>query len=248
MTLQDLPFAVGGLSRLVQDLGGDDELPDVVEEGTPADFVGFGRRQVEFLDDEIGQGPGALAVTPCPAVVGVESGGQGDDLFGQDGDVVGLARLADPLLELADGLVARRATEKREGARSGKTRFSRRSAARGRNRRARRSTRTKARRERAAVMTTRMAVIGRAVARDRPADEDSDDHRHAQGAEKDDRPQDKGGDPAAAPAATSRAPGGGLGGFGHGDSQLDPHRRCAREGPQSRLRLAQTAQWAVQSD
>jgi hypothetical protein len=213
VALQDLPFALGGLARLVQDLGRNDELPDVVEEGTPADLVGLGRGEVELLDDEVGQGPGPFAVAPCPAIVGVEGRGQGDDLLGQDGDVFGLAGLADPLLELADAGGAQRHREARggpvredevqaeEGGQGEEPAGQAFDQKKGQNRDGRRQ-------------DDADDGHGQAGARDRPADQETDDPGHGQRAEKDDQPEDQGGDAAAAPLR-GVAPGEGLGDFGH---------------------------------
>jgi hypothetical protein len=116
MAAEDFPLGGGRLARLVQDLDGDDQLPDVMEEGAPADLVGLERREVEFLDDEIGQGAGPFAVTSGAAVVGVQSRGQSDDFLGQDDGVVGGAGLVDEAFELADIRAAQRNRKTRRSA------------------------------------------------------------------------------------------------------------------------------------
>src|ERR1039458_766399 len=116
MTTEDFPLRRGRLSRLVQDLDGDDQLPDVMEEGAPADLVGLDRREVEFLDDEIGQGSGPFAVASRPTVVGVQGRGQSDDFLGQDDGVVGGPGFVDEAFELADVRAAQRNRKTRRSA------------------------------------------------------------------------------------------------------------------------------------
>ena len=105
MAAQLLPFLVGRLAGLVENLGADLELPDVVEERGPVQTVQVVVRQAELLAEAVGVGANALGVSSRDLVVDIERGGKPE----QDlGGLLGGERLAhlshedQPLLEALD--------------------------------------------------------------------------------------------------------------------------------------------------
>jgi hypothetical protein len=77
--LDRFPLVGVGLARLVQDVGVDGELADVVEERRPAQAIARRRRELELVGHEIGEGTDALGVTASAAIVLAESTDQLDD-------------------------------------------------------------------------------------------------------------------------------------------------------------------------
>ena len=54
VAVDDLPLLLGELRRLVQDVGVDGQLADVVQQGGPAQAVAVGGGQLELVGDEVG--------------------------------------------------------------------------------------------------------------------------------------------------------------------------------------------------
>ncbi len=70
--LHGLPFARGQWARLVQELCGNRQLPDVVEQGRPLEFRALLLGQAELLRDECRIGPRPFRVAPRQTVVTAE--------------------------------------------------------------------------------------------------------------------------------------------------------------------------------
>jgi hypothetical protein len=64
-----LPFCVGRLARLVQDVGMDRELADVVEERGPTKLVPLVPAEAEFFGDHVGEGTHPFRVAAGATVV-----------------------------------------------------------------------------------------------------------------------------------------------------------------------------------
>ena len=106
MAAQLLPFLVRRLAGLVQDLGADVELADVVEERGPIQTVELLSCQAELLAEAVGVGADALGVSARDLVVDVERPCQLEqNLRGllRTRRLVGPAQLMQPLLEALDG-------------------------------------------------------------------------------------------------------------------------------------------------
>ncbi len=77
---QELPLLVRRLGRLVQQLGRDRQLPDVVQERGPPQPVAAGLRHPELDREQLGEQAHPLRVTAGGAVVVVERGDEDEDL------------------------------------------------------------------------------------------------------------------------------------------------------------------------
>ena len=113
-----LPLLVGGLAGLVEDLGCDRELADVVEEGGPVEPVEVGLGELEPLADHHGVGADALGVAARDAVVAVERGGEDQEPLGRllrGARLAGLARDRDAVLEPLEPAGAQGELEARGG-------------------------------------------------------------------------------------------------------------------------------------
>jgi hypothetical protein len=74
VTAKLLPLLVGRLARLVQDLGADLELADVVQQRRPVEPVEVVAGQPELPSEAVAVGAHPLGVTPRKAVVDVKCG------------------------------------------------------------------------------------------------------------------------------------------------------------------------------
>ena len=114
MPAQLLPLLVRRSPRLVEDLGADLELPDVVEQRRPVEVVEVVGRQAELLAEAVRVGANPLRVTAGDPVVDVE---RTDELEQELGGplrrrrLVRLFQQAQPLLEGVDGARAQRELE-----------------------------------------------------------------------------------------------------------------------------------------
>jgi hypothetical protein len=85
MTADLLPFRLVELALLVQGVGVDGQLADVMEQGRPAQPVPVGQGEVELVGDHVRKGPDPFGVPTRFPVVTAERGRQGKDLLGHRG-------------------------------------------------------------------------------------------------------------------------------------------------------------------
>jgi hypothetical protein len=109
MTSDQMLLARRKGALLVQDVGVHCELPDVVQQGGPAQAVPVGIRQTELVGDEIGERSYAFCVATRLAVVRAQASGKFDDPLGRDNGLVGDS-LGAPLIETPPEIPGTRST------------------------------------------------------------------------------------------------------------------------------------------
>src|SRR6266516_5211913 len=113
MLPQLVPFLVGRLAGLVENLGPDLELPDVVQERRPVQMVEVIAMQAELPPEAVGVSTDALGVATRQGIVRVESGDELQQNFGRFLCGRRLARPAQSLSEALDSACAQRDLEPR---------------------------------------------------------------------------------------------------------------------------------------
>ena len=79
------PFGGGEPASFIEDLGGDPELADVVEQGGPMEAVGVVGAQVQFASDQARVPPDPLGMAAGDPVVAAQRGHQPEDMLGRLG-------------------------------------------------------------------------------------------------------------------------------------------------------------------
>lgn len=82
MTTDDLPLLVGRASVLVQDLLGDFELADVVDQRGPSELGRVLGLELHLLGDEVGVGADPFGVTPGHSIVSAQGSQLHEQLLG----------------------------------------------------------------------------------------------------------------------------------------------------------------------
>jgi hypothetical protein len=86
------PFVIRQSGGLVENVGTNRHLADVMEKGGPPQPVAIVLGQAKPLGDQVGEGPDTFGVPAGLAVAGAEGGGQHQELLCRDGRVVVDAR------------------------------------------------------------------------------------------------------------------------------------------------------------